>query len=135
MVVLIHQGQLNYFRRKCLNSPNEQLAYLVGNSSDGVVTVAMFVYPKILRATPSTVEACGQHYKQIAESAKANKASIVGSIHSHPNSFPIMSQTDYEGHIQDREVVSGIVEVTKDRKTRVAFWSAHSALPCELHYI
>jgi proteasome lid subunit RPN8/RPN11 len=135
VLVLLHENQLTYFRRKCRNSPNEQLAYLVGNYDGFVVSVAMFVYPKILKSTPSLVYACADSYQEIAEAAKAAKAKIVGSIHSHPNCFPIMSQTDYDGHIEDADTVSGIVEVTKDRKTRVAFWSAHSALPCELHYL
>lgn len=134
MEIFLKKAQLDYFRKKSLNSPNEQLAFLIGRQTAKGVEITRFVYPKLVDSTPVYVESDSDSDNKIRDEAAARGLRIVGSIHSHPNCPPVMSAFDYSGHLQDGDVVSGIVSVM-NRKTQVCFWSAHSALPCEFTYI
>lgn len=134
MKVIVPKGKLNYFRRKALNSDTEQLAFLIGHECGGGVVVVDFKYPQLVESTPVSVAPDDADYERIKRDAEASGELIIGSIHSHPNYIPVMSEQDFGGHLIDREIICGIVGTTPERKTHVCFWSAHSALPCELVY-
>jgi proteasome lid subunit RPN8/RPN11 len=134
MNVFLKKSQLDYFRQKSRNSPNEQFAFLVGDVTKNGVEIAHFWYPRLAVSTPTQVTTEEEDDRTIAERASDEGLSVVGSIHSHPDCPPIMSETDFTGHISGGDWVTGIVSVNQ-RKTYVCFWSAHSALPCEFTYI
>lgn len=134
MVVRLHKNHLDLFRRKARDSKNEIYAFLVGRAVGKNVNVSYFAYPAIEASAPAWVKVDPQTSFEIAEDAVSEGLRVVGTIHSHPNCLPIMSATDLRGHIQDSEIVSGIVEVT-NRRTRVAFWTHNTPLTCDLEYI
>lgn len=84
-------------------------------------------------STPSFADPELNSYNAIISAAKETGQRVLGSIHSHVNWPPVMSPTDMRTHLDSKDIISGIVEVTSGR-TRVVFWTADSALPCELLY-
>lgn len=133
MTVFLRRGQLNWFRKKARNSPNEVFAYLVGRVINAsAVEVHYFAYPTIDFASPGEIHTNHQSDQDIYAEAEAEGLRVCGSIHSHPNWCPVMSGTDYEGFAAGERVV-GIVEVA-GRKTRVVFWSQGTPLPCAVKY-
>lgn len=135
MQVFVHRGQLQYFRAKARKHyPNEIQAILVGTKRGNSVEVAYFAYPQYEVSNKSEVTADVHSLQEIHDDAAAEGLTVVGSIHTHPDWPPIMSPTDYKGHVDDGDAVSGIVEVTNG-KTRVVFWQHDKALRCDLKYI
>jgi proteasome lid subunit RPN8/RPN11 len=135
--VWLHRGQLDYFRAKARNSPNEIYVTLVGKQvSKSAVHILYFIHPKdsdYELSTPSAVTVSADFVANCEQDAKAEDLKVVGSIHTHPNWPPILSPTDHKNHIEAGDKISGIVEVTKGR-TRVAFWQHGSALRCTIKY-
>jgi proteasome lid subunit RPN8/RPN11 len=137
VIVRVHRGQLTYFRRKAkAKLPNEIMAILVGKHvSKSELEIHYFFYPKKYEvSTPSAVKIDAQTMEEFDQEAKQLGLKIVGSIHSHPYWPPILSPTDHSGHIEVGDKVSGIVEITRDGRTYVAFWRHDSSLRCELKY-
>lgn len=136
MKVKLRKSQLDWFRRKARSTDVEIYAMLFGRiEDDGTLRVSSFKYPKLDEQTHSSVTPNEDSYNQLLKEAQSKGLVFIGTIHSHPRWHAIMSRADYYGHLDDGELVSGIVEVTKDRKTRYAFWTAHCALPCTVeHY-
>ena len=130
--IQVHKTQLNYFRSRSRNSKKEILAFLLGEvTSPTLVKVEKFYYPELHTQTGATVKA----YLDGAQSmADRHGLKIVGSIHSHSDWVPILSPTDYNGHIEDGDRVSGIVG-TNGTRTRVYFWTVESALPLRIEYV
>jgi len=137
MVVRLYKSQLDYFRRKARNNPNEIYAVLVGrHASKSELEIHYFIHPKAHdyeKATPTEVTVSADFLIECEEDAREHSLKVVGSIHSHPNWPPILSPTDHAGHIESGDRVSGVVEVTKGR-TRVAFWRHDSSLRCTIKY-
>lgn len=134
MVVKLHKSQLDYFRAKARNTPNEILAYLIGSATRKEVIVDCFLYPVLTLSTPMALEIDADSTGIIRELAAAQGLHVVGDIHSHPNDAPVMSATDYSDHKINGNRISGIVEVT-NRRTRVVFWQDGSPLPCTHEYL
>jgi proteasome lid subunit RPN8/RPN11 len=134
MNVNVSRHQLDWFRRKARNTPNEIYAVLVGKQvTPDSVWICAFRYPTLVLSTPSGVHPDEAECAEMIVEAKADGQRVLGSIHSHPSYLPVMSPQDILSHIQNNDLISGIVEVTK-RRTRVVFWRHDSSLPCELTY-
>lgn len=133
--VRVRKAQLDYFRAKARDTNLEIQAYLIGEVVSPLLTVVEeFAYPKEY-ALQKPNEVCWyQHeYEEVKRSAEERGKRIVGDIHSHPNWDAVMSPTDYKAHIEEGYRVCGLCS-TMGRKTRVRFWVAESALPCEIEY-
>ena len=134
MKVSIRKNQLDYFRKKARATPLEIYACLVGKMVGSTVKVVRVEYPELALQTPVSVAPTAVGYNDIRDRALEEDLRVVGTLHSHPNYLPVLSKDDFAGHLQDGDLVTGIVEVT-NRKTRVAFWCVGSPLPCEIeHY-
>jgi proteasome lid subunit RPN8/RPN11 len=135
MLIRLKKSQLNRFRKKARDEENEILAYLVGTvDSPHRVTVRRFVYPELVDQSPTEVCADEDSWKTIREKAEAENFSVIGTIHSHPNWWPVQSQTDHASQIKDGHRISGVCAVM-NRHTKVYFWLAESSLPCKTKYI
>lgn len=134
MIVRLRKSQLDRFRLKARNSPNEIYAILIGTTPHRhIVEVEKFVYPPLVWSSPSGLECSGKEWAAVVEDAWAQNKLAVGSIHSHPNFAPVMSPHDLHYHRESADKISGIVEAT-NRRTRVFFWHDSSPLPCTLEY-
>jgi proteasome lid subunit RPN8/RPN11 len=133
--VRIHRGQLNYFRALARDTKKEVLAYLVGEVvSPELVRVDYFDYPSSFEIqTENAVQATEEAQNKIEEKAVAKNLKVVGTVHSHGDWVPILSPTDYRGHITGGDRISGVVG-RNGRRTRVYFWVAESALPMKIEY-
>lgn len=134
--VRIKRNQLNYFRSRVRGNNLEEQALLVGE----VVSPTLTVIDRIEYAKdyavhkPNEVRWYLAEYEQVKRSAEERGKRIVGDIHSHPNWDAVMSPGDYRSHIEDGHRICGLCS-TQGRKTRVRFWIAESALPCEIEYV
>lgn len=133
--VKVHKSQLDYFRRLSRDCPKEILAFLIGEVvSPTLVRIDQFFYPEYSEQTTCSVRPTVDSTDAAKKSAADQNLKVIGTIHSHGNWVPIMSVTDYKGHIEDGDRISGIVGIN-GRRTRVYFWTAESALPCAVEYI
>ncbi len=133
--VRISKAKLNYFRSLARETDKEIQAYMIGSvSSPELVIVTDIKYTKQYHTQKGNEVAWYKDdYEQMKSDAESAGHKVVGSLHSHPNWLPILSPTDYKGHINEGDRISGIVG-TKNRKTRVCFWVAESALPLDVEY-
>lgn len=133
MIVSLNKSQLDWFRRKARDNPNEILAFLIGRRiSPYKVRVEQIVYPKLAVSTPLEVTAVDGETHAIGEKY-SNLGTLIGDIHTHPDAPPTMSHGDFHDHKRNGYIVSGIVSVNQ-RKTHVSFWQLDSALPCGWEY-
>jgi proteasome lid subunit RPN8/RPN11 len=134
MLIRLKESQLKRFRQKALDEENEILAYLVGSvDSPHRVTVRRFMYPELVDQSPTEVCAAEESWKAIREKAEAENLSVIGTIHSHPNWWPVQSQSDHTSQIKDGHRISGVCAVMS-RRTKVYFWVVDSSLPCQTKY-
>lgn len=134
MVVYLHKHALDWFRRKARDSEKEILVYLVGRRlSKHRLHVENFVYPDLAISDRTTVQAAKGERQRITEQYATSGSYIVGDIHTHLDAPPILSRADFDAHVQEGSVVSGIVSVS-GRKTWVSFWQLDSALSCGWTY-
>lgn len=133
--VRVHKGQLNYFRAKARETNCEIQAYLIGEVvSPDLTVVDEFAYPvEYAVQKPNQVRWFQDEYERVKRSAEERGKRVVGDIHSHPNWDAVMSPTDYKSHIEEGYRICGLCS-TIDRKTRIRFWVAESALPCAIEY-
>lgn len=135
MKVKLRKGQLAHFRTKARSNPKEIYAYLVGTvDTANVVTIERFAYPELATQTANEVAPTIEGFEKIEAAATKDGFRIVGSIHSHPNWWPVMSRADHESHITEGHRISGVCGVMA-RRTKVYFWLAESSLPCKIEYI
>lgn len=133
--VRVKKSQLDYFRKLARNTDLEIQAYLVGKVVSPELTIIdKFVYTKKY----SEQSATGVNWYQVdldkvTKYAESKGLKVVGDIHSHPNYWPILSEKDYKGHVNQGQRISGICAIM-NRKTKVCFWVVESALPCFLEY-
>ena len=133
--VRVSKHALDYFRKKARDCPYEVQAYLIGEVKYPNYIVTSFEHPKEYELqTENNVQPSGEEYTKVKEKAYLEGRRIIGDIHSHPDWDAVMSPTDYEACISDGLQICGIVSV-RGRKTRVRFWQANSALPCEIKYV
>ena len=133
--VHIKKSALDYFRSLARNSPFEVQAYLIGEvRSHNHFHVTSLVHPReYAMQTKECVQPSGEDYDRAKHQAYLEAKRILGDIHSHPEWDAVMSPPDYEACVTDGLQVCGIVSV-RGRKTKVRFWLANSALPCEISY-
>lgn len=133
--VRLNKNQLNYFRELARNSPNEILAYLIGEVINPNLTVIeSFEYtPMYAISTPQAVAWSWADYDVIKQKAEERDKRVVGFIHSHPEWDAVLSPADYEIMITNGYRVCGICS-THDRRTRNRFWVMDTALPCAIEY-
>jgi proteasome lid subunit RPN8/RPN11 len=133
--VRVSKHALDYFRKKARDCPFEVQAYLIGEVKYPNYTITSFEHPKEYHLqTENNVQPSGEAYSKVKEKAYLEGRRIIGDIHSHPDWDAVMSPTDYEAGISDGLQICGIVSV-RGRKTKVRFWQANSALPCEIKYV
>jgi len=134
MLVRLRKSQLDLFRKKAREDENEILAYLVGTvDSPQKVTVQHFLYPELVDQSPTEVCADEASWKLIREKAEAQNLAVIGTIHSHPNWWPVQSPSDYNSQIKDGHRICCVCAVM-NRRTKVYFWVSSSSLPCETKY-
>jgi proteasome lid subunit RPN8/RPN11 len=133
--VKVSKNQLNYFRKLARNSDKEIEAYLVGEVvSPELTVVKRIVYTKkYLEQTPGGVCWRVEDIQALKVTAEEQGFSVIGSIHSHPNYWPIVSGLDHTSHVQEQMRVMGVC-ATMNRKTMVCFWVTESCLPCKIIY-
>lgn len=131
--VRVNRSQLDYFRTLARESKNEIFAFLVGESSGPAHTVVEFVYPVLRHHSPSCVDPLPASETAIKFTVHAKGLAIIGTIHSHPNYWPVLSPTDYEDHLASGHKLSAVCSVY-GRKTTVFFWVSDSSLPCKVIY-
>ena len=138
MVIRLHRGQLDWFRRKARReSPREILAYLIGlRLTPNIISVSYFVYPELSASTPTLVEVdCGVS-REVHDEATDRGLVVLGSIHSHtpPDPSTVLSECDHVNHRQNGDLVTGVVAVKEGKRSETTFWVADSSLPCKVEY-
>lgn len=134
--VKVKKSQLDYFRKLARDAaPLEVQACLIGEVvSPQLTVIESFAYPMQYHTqTTETVRWFRDDYEAVKRDAEERGKRIVGDLHSHPEWDAVMSPHDYKAHIEECQRVSGICSVY-GRKTRVRFWLADCALPCEIVY-
>ncbi len=133
--VRLKKNQLAYFRKLARNSPNELMAYLIGEVvNPNLSVVDNFEYPPSYAvSTPHSVSWFLEDYSRMRQLAANREKYVIGFIHSHPEWDAVMSPQDYEHTLHNGFRLCGIVS-TQGRKTRPRFWVTDTALPCEIEY-
>jgi proteasome lid subunit RPN8/RPN11 len=131
--VFIRRSQLDYFRRVARGSKKEILAFLAGTVDGAHVTVKRFEYPALRTQKVTEVDPEPASETAIKMAAHADGLQIVGTIHSHPNYWPVLSPTDHSDHIESGHRLSGVCSVMRGC-TAVFFWVADSSLPVKVVY-
>jgi proteasome lid subunit RPN8/RPN11 len=139
MFIRLHRGQMRWFRHKAkLAYPLETMAILVGQrTSPQVVGVSYFVYPKLEQAenyVKSAMSATQEYEFRDLLKDKNPGLRVVGTIHSHPGTLPMMSRVDKRTHKGWGDVVSGILTVLPSGKTALEFWQAEDCLALTVEY-
>lgn len=135
--VRVRKSALDHFRRRARESyPLEIHAYLLGTvNSVNELEITDFKYPKNYSIqTGNNVQWTADEYANLKERAARANVQIIGDIHSHPNWDAVMSEQDYKACILDSLIVCAICSITKDKRTRVRFWTPTSSLPCTILY-
>lgn len=135
VTVKINRYQLDYFRKKARDTEKEIFALLIGTVVNSTtVIVDRIEYPKIEASTAAWITPDSGHCEQIRRDAfDVENVNIVGTIHSHPNWWPVLSPTDHKSHLVDGHRISGVC-TSMNRKTKVYFWVSESSLPCTIKY-
>lgn len=131
--VKVKRSQLDYFRRLARTNEKEILAFLVGTVDGAHVTVKRFEYPALRSQKVTEVDPEPASETEIKMAAHADGLQIVGTIHSHPNYWPVLSPTDHADHIASGHRLSGVCSVMNGG-TVVFFWLADSSLPVKVIY-
>jgi proteasome lid subunit RPN8/RPN11 len=132
--VYIKRSQLAYFRKLARANKKEILAFLVGSVDGQQVTVKRFEYPTLRSQKVTEVDPEPSSETAIRMAAHADNLHIVGTIHSHPNYWPVLSPTDHNDHIMSGHLLSGVCAVMNGN-TAVFFWLADSSLPVKVLYV
>lgn len=136
-VVRISKSKLDYFRKLTRQEqPLEIQAFLIGKIVNPELTVVTDIcYTKdYAEQTTTSVRWWMKDYERVSKKAEERGLRVVGDIHSHPNWDAVMSPADYKAYIESGFRVCGIVS-TMGKRTRVRFWIAESALPCEIEWL
>ena len=133
--VKVSKHALNYFRTQARNTDNEIEAYLVGEVvSPELTVIKQFAYTKKYKLqNASEVQWYDEDIQKLKAIAEEQGLSVIGTIHSHPNYWPIISGTDHIAHVTDQMRIMGVC-ATMNRKTMVCFWVTESCLPCKIVY-
>lgn len=135
VTVRLKKGALQYFRSLARKNPREIHAYLVGkNVSPSTIRVDHFVYTELCEQTSCSVQPSEKAQKELAHWTIDNGLQIVGTIHSHPSWYPILSPMDHRGHVEEGHRISGVCSILNDR-TKVYFWTSDSSLPAKITYV
>lgn len=135
MIVKVYRHHLDYFKRKCKRSKNEEYAMLLGyRVSPTLVEVHKWVYPELATKTPGNIETVKGAVEAAHARAKALGMVVVGDIHSHIDDDTAMSPTDFKDHRRHNHCITGILSVNK-HKIKLAFWELDSPLPASVQYI
>jgi len=135
MIVRLYRNHLDYFKRKCKKSKNEEYAVLVGyRISPTVVEIHKWRYPKLAVKTPDAIQTTPGALVTIVEFAKEHGMVIVGDIHSHIDEDSAMSRTDFLDHKKHNHCITGILGTIR-KTSQVSFWEIDSPLKASLQYI
>lgn len=125
--LVLPKKKLSAFKKKCLRTPNEVLAVMVGTvvkENDRITRVVVedLVYPAVA-AEPGWVEWNPAAIARLAI-AVAPRA-VIGSLHSHPNvEYPGLSREDVETSASAEEILFGVFTYWGEgrRKTSLDFY-------------
>jgi proteasome lid subunit RPN8/RPN11 len=134
--VKVKKNALNYFRKLARDAfPLEIQAYLIGYVVNiDTIEVTDFIYTKeYAMQTIGTVCWYQDDLDKVRSRAIAEDKVVVGDIHTHPSWDAVMSPSDYSSCLIQGVAIAGIVSVYGN-KTRVRFWTPHSALPVKIIY-
>ena len=133
--VKVSKYQLNCFRRLARSTNKEVEACLVGKVvSAQLIVIHRFVYTKKYeKQTTNTVKWFDREFEDLKVEAGDQQLALLGTIHSHPNFWPVVSPADHLALVADQMRVTGICATMKG-KTVVYFWVAESCLPCKIEY-
>jgi proteasome lid subunit RPN8/RPN11 len=133
--VRVSKHALNYFRTQARNNNKEIEAYMIGEVvSPELTVIKKFVYPKRYeKQSEGTVEWYDEDIAAVKATAEEQGLSVIGSIHSHPNYWPVISGTDHIAHVTEQFRIIGVCGIM-NRKTLVCFWVTESCLPCKIVY-
>jgi len=135
MIVRLKRHHLDYFRRKCIRSLDEEYAMLLGyRISPSLVEVHRWIYPELATKTPGNIETVRGAVETVHARAREWGMVVIGDIHSHPDDDTVMSHCDFQDHRRHNHCVTGILSVNKNQ-TRLAFWEKDSPLPASVQYI
>ena len=112
------------------------MAYLIGEVVSPTLTVVKrFVYTKdYFEQTPTSISWSVDEYDRVKKEAEEEGLVIVGSLHSHPNFFPVLSSTDCKTHVTEQVRVSGVYGFI-GKKGMVCFWVSESFQPLKKEYV
>lgn len=135
MIVKVYKHHLDYFKKKCKLSKNEEYAVLLGyRISPTLVEIHKWCYPELGVKTPGNIETAKGAIEQVQQLAKELGMVVIGDIHSHINDDVAMSRTDFIDHKKQQHCITGILSVNK-HKISLAFWEIDSPLPASIKYI
>jgi proteasome lid subunit RPN8/RPN11 len=133
--VKVAKSKLDYFRRLARNTDLEIEAYLIGEVISPELTVIdeIAYTKKYMCQTTENVQWYQEDVDKVRAKAEERGKKLIGTIHSHPNYWPIVSGTDHKAHVTEQFRIIGVC-ATMNRKTKVCFWITESCLPCEIIY-
>lgn len=138
--LILPKMAIQNFKRRCLASEDEILAFLIGSvtKENDVVTkivIADLAYPDIKPEDASGDFVTWDVNDMVKIAAKVQPLQILGTVHSHPNEEPHISKADIVTAQKYGELVSGIFsywKVNSRRRTSLDFYYGAKLLNAKL---
>ncbi len=130
MKLLIYKPKLDAFKRKASKSYSREVyAIMLGTKLAGkVLRIERIIQPKLVE---STYEYCIPDYNDCARIIKDSGLEYIGSIHSHPQSAPTLSEHDHR-YWDNKDSIIGILSIRKrnvKKSMELKFWRKGKAYP------
>lgn len=131
MRLIVNELDLNRFKRRASRGyPREVYGILLGKKlKNKKFKITRILIPPIVEATYDYVI---PDYKEIKRMVDSDEHEYIGSIHSHPQAPPTVSNHDYQYWDKDKDVVLGILSIRKRnayKVTELKFWRKNASLP------
>lgn len=129
MRLLVNECDLKKFKRRASRAyPREVYGIMLGKKlANRTYKIARIIIPPVVEATYDYVI---PDYGKIDKIVASSDLEYIGSIHSHPQAPPTISNHDYQHW--DGDKVVGILSVRKRNSYKVSelkFWRRNAALP------
>ena len=139
MKLLLDSLELKRFKRKASKAyPREIFAILLGkeiyDKRSKTFKIDQIVVPEIKE---STVDYVIPDYNDIGRIVSESNLDYIGSIHTHPNSTPTLSEHDFR-YWEKGEIVIGILSIRKrniKKMTELKFWRKNASCPVKFKVI
>jgi len=131
MRLIINELDLNRFKRRASRGyPREVYGILLGKKlKHKTFKITKILIPRCVEATYDYVI---PDYKEIDRMVNSYELEYIGSVHSHPQAPPTVSNHDYQYWDKDKDAVLGILSVRKRNAYKVSelkFWRKNASLP------